>query len=173
MGKLTVRAVTENDILALQKISKNTFLETFASEESASDIEQYVEESFSVASLSAQVANPGSRFFFSEIENEVVGYLKVNLDSEQTEQRLGQTVEMERLYVLSPYHGDNVGKLLFEKSVEIAKRHNAGSLWLGVWDGNERALGFYHKNGFVEFGKRNFKFGQVEAVNLLMKLKLC
>ncbi len=173
MSKLVVRAVIGNDILALQKISKNTFLETFASEESSSDIAQYVEESFSVASLSAELANPVSRFFFSEIENEVVGYLKVNLGSEQIEESLGQAVEIERLYVLSPYHGDNVGRLLFEKSVEIAKQHNASSLWLGVWEGNERALGFYHKNGFVEFDKRDFKFGQDEAVNLLMKLELC
>lgn len=61
---------------------------------------------------------------------------------------------------------------LYDKAIQIARDKNADYVWLGVWEENPRAISFYKKNGFVEFDKHIFKFGNDEQTDIMMKLKL-
>jgi RimJ/RimL family protein N-acetyltransferase len=81
-------------------------------------------------------------------------------------------VEIERIYVLQAYHGKKVGQLLYEKAMEVSVEVNAGYVWLGVWEENQRAISFYKKNGFIEFDKHIFKLGDDEQTDVMMKKKL-
>ena len=172
MDNLIIRVVNEVDILELQKIGKQTFFETFVLDDSTSDMEQYLNEKFSINQLRKELMNPESMFFFSEIENKIIGYLKINTGKAQTENRLNEALEIERIYVVSNYQGKNVGKLLFNKAIEVAKKERIKNIWLGVWEKNQKAIKFYQKNGLVEFDKHKFKFGQDEPINIMMKLHL-
>ena len=102
----------------------------------------------------------------------MVGYLKINFGQSQTELKDDKAFEIERIYVLKEYHGKNVGQLLYEKAIEIAKQKNKDYLWLGVWEENPRAINFYKKNGLVEFDKHIFKLGNDEQTDIMMKLQL-
>ena len=70
------------------------------------------------------------------------------------------------------YHGKQVGQVLYNKALLVAKQHNVDILWLGVWEENPRAIRFYQKNGFVEFDKHIFKIGNDEQTDIMMKLEL-
>jgi diamine N-acetyltransferase len=74
--------------------------------------------------------------------------------------------------VLKEFHGKNVGKLLYEKALHIARQKNAGYVWLGVWEENHRAIRFYKKNGFKEFDKHIFRLGNDNQTDIMMKLNL-
>ena len=65
-----------------------------------------------------------------------------------------------------------VGQILFEKAVKVANERKANYVWLGVWEENKRAINFYEKNGFVVFGKHDFKLGDDVQTDLMMKLNL-
>ncbi|MEZ4691757.1 MAG: GNAT family N-acetyltransferase [Ignavibacteria bacterium] len=65
-----------------------------------------------------------------------------------------------------------VGKILFNKALEIASANNLKYIWLGVWENNHRALSFYKKHGFVEFDKHVFRYGNDDQTDLLMKFEL-
>jgi ribosomal protein S18 acetylase RimI-like enzyme len=65
-----------------------------------------------------------------------------------------------------------IGKALLEQAIDYARQKNADYIWLGVWEKNERAIHFYQKHGFVEFGKHIFKLGLDEQQDLMMKLAL-
>jgi ribosomal protein S18 acetylase RimI-like enzyme len=45
-------------------------------------------------------------------------------------------------------------------------------MWLGVWEENPRAIRFYQKLGFVEFGEHIFQLGDDAQRDVLMKKKL-
>ena len=62
--------------------------------------------------------------------------------------------------------------MLYQKAIEIAIESNVDYVWLGVWEENARAISFYKKNGFVEFGKHIFKLGDDEQTGIMMKLLL-
>jgi diamine N-acetyltransferase len=98
--------------------------------------------------------------------------LKINFKEAQTELKENKTIEIERIYVLKDFYGKNVGQLLYDKAIKIAKQKNVEYVWLGVWEENPRAINFYKKNGFVEFDKHIFKLGNDEQTDIMMKLKL-
>ncbi|MBP7822091.1 MAG: GNAT family N-acetyltransferase, partial [Saprospiraceae bacterium] len=102
----------------------------------------------------------------------VIGYLKLNFGSSQTELQDEKALEIERIYVSKEYHGKSVGQLLYDMAIQIAKQKNADYVWLGVWEENPRAINFYKKNGFVAFDKHIFKLGDDEQTDIMMKLKL-
>ena len=74
--------------------------------------------------------------------------------------------------MLKTYQGKGVGKLLYEKALYCARQKNADYVWLGVWEENHRAIRFYKKNGFAEFDKHNFKLGDDDQTDIMMKLNL-
>ena len=113
-----------------------------------------------------------AELYFAMLNNQVVGYLKLNFGQAQTELKDDKALEIERIYVLQEFHGKKIGQLLYEKAIQIAKQANMDYVWLGVWEENERAINFYKKNGFVAFDKHLFKLGDDEQTDIMMKLQL-
>ena len=172
MSVCTIRAISISDLPQLQKIGKTTFAETFTEHNTKEDLDKYLEESFSNEKLSSELNNPHSSFYFAEIEDNVVGYLKINFGASQTELKDNEALEIERIYVLQAFHGKKLGQALYEKAISIAKEMKVKYVWLGVWEQNNKAIQFYKKNGFVQFDTHIFKLGNDEQTDIMMKLKL-
>lgn len=172
MNIITTRRATATDTEALQRIGRQTFFETFAEANSEENMQTYLEQNFSTEKVSAELSNPDSAFYFAVLNNEVIGYLKVNYGPAQTELHDAQALEIERIYVLKQYHGLKVGQELYEIAVQIARAADARYIWLGVWEENKRAIAFYEKNGFVIFGEHQFKLGDEIQTDYMMKLEI-
>ena len=169
---IKIRKVTSGDIPKLQKIGKQTFSETFAADNSAENMAVYLEEEFSIEKITTELADKNSEFYFAEAGGKVIGYLKLNFGPSQTEIKDGNTLEIERIYVLKEYHGQKVGQVLYNKAIEVSKQKKVDYVWLGVWEKNSRAISFYKKNGFTEFDKHIFQLGDDEQTDIMMKLNL-
>jgi ribosomal protein S18 acetylase RimI-like enzyme len=167
-----IRKINILDLAQLQEIGISTFAETFTEHNTKEDLEKYLKESFAADKLIAELENPDAAFYFAAINEEVIGYLKINFGDAQTELKDNKSVEIERIYVLQAYLGKKIGQLLYNKAIEIAKEHQAHYVWLGVWEENHRALQFYKKNGFVQFDTHIFKLGNDEQTDIMMKLVL-
>ena len=172
MENVDIRTVTLNDIDELKKISRQTFLQTFSAGNTEENMKKYLEEGFSIEKLTAQLNDKNAEFYFATLDNNVIGYLKLNFGQSQTELQDDKALEIERIYVSKEFHGKNVGQLLCDKAIKIARQKNADYVWLGVWEENPRAISFYKKNGFVEFDKHLFKLGTDEQTDIMMKLQL-
>ena len=167
-----IRPVSPLDLAALQAIGRKTFEEAFAANNSEENLAVYLEEGFSKQKLEAELRNKNSKFYFALQGDEVIGYLKINLGDAQSEKQDPNALEIERIYVLQQYHGTQVGALLYEQALAIAKARKAPYMWLGVWEENPRAIRFYEKQGFVAFGEHIFKLGDDAQRDVLMKLDL-
>jgi len=172
MENIKIKKVTLNDIDQLQKIGRQTFYETFSAGNTEENMKKYLDEGFTTEKLTAELNNKNSEFYFATLDNDVIGYLKLNFGQSQTELKDNKALEIERIYVLKEFHGKNVGQLLYDKAIQIARQKNADYVWLGVWEENPRAINFYKKNGFVEFDKHIFKLGNDEQTDIMMKLQL-
>jgi ribosomal protein S18 acetylase RimI-like enzyme len=169
---IEVKRVTNDDVGQLQSIGRQTFLETFSAGNTEENMKRYVEEGFAADKLAAELNDKDSEFYFAMLDNTVIGYLKLNSGAAQTELKDAKGVEIERIYVLKDFHGKHVGQILYDFSVAIARQKGADYIWLGVWEGNPRAISFYKKNGFVEFDKHIFRLGDDEQTDIMMKLRL-
>ena len=167
-----LRQLTAIDVVALRDISEETFLDTFASQNEAENITEYVAVAFSPDRVGAELDNKESEFFFVETGSDIAGYLKLNRGTAQTEQRLTNALEVERIYVRRKYQGTGVGKVLMRHAISRAVSARMDWLWLGVWDQNEKAIEFYKKSGFVEFGQHDFCMGKDKQRDIMMKLAI-
>lgn len=160
------------DLKTLQEIGRDTFFETFAESNTEENMQQYLSVNFSLHKLSAELAESDSHFYIAFDDELAIGYLKVNAGQMQTELRGDHSLEIERIYVLSAYHGKNVGKVLYEQALLVAADLGKSLIWLGVWEKNPKAIRFYEKNGFVAFDTHIFKMGDDEQTDVMMRKNL-
>lgn len=172
MENLSIVKATAGDVAALREIGRQTFFETFSAGNTEENMTKYLEEGFSLEKLTAELSDPNAEFYFAVLDNNVVGYLKLNFGASQTELKDDKAVEIERIYVLKAFHGKKVGQYLYDKAIQIAQQANADYVWLGVWEENPRAISFYKKNGFVEFDKHIFLLGDDQQIDIMMRLQL-
>lgn len=172
MNKIEIRLTKTIEINELQKISRETFVETFSHQNSEDNMRKYLDENLSITSLTIELLNSESLFYFARKDEKIIGYMKVNFGKAQTDFKEDDSIEIERVYVLSEFHGKEVGKKLLDKAIEISGEKNAQSLWLGVWEKNYKAIRFYQKNGFVKFGNHSFILGDDIQTDILMKLQI-
>lgn len=170
--EIEIRKVEPNEAEILREIGIRTFYETFAEFNSEEDMADYLATSFSLEKVSDELKNKSSEFYFALLNEEIIGYLKINFSEAQTELKAQNALEIERIYVLKEFHGKKVGQILYEKVIQIAKKMNVDYVWLGVWEKNPRAISFYKKNGFVEFDTHVFKLGNDIQTDIMMKMVL-
>jgi Acetyltransferases len=172
MKYIQVKKATTYDLSTVQRIGRETFIETFADSNTEEDMNKYLESSFSDSRLTDELNNPESLFYIAWEDDKPVGYLKLNTGIAQTELQDRKALEIERIYVKSSHLGKKVGQLLYEKALDVALQQHNSYLWLGVWEKNPRAIRFYEKNGFIAFDKHIFKMGDDEQVDIMMKKEL-
>ena len=172
MDNLQFEKIGFEDLETLQKLSVKTFSETFSSSNSAENLALYIEEKMSLHNLENEFKNEDSEYYFAKFNDEVVGYLKLNFKSAQTEKFDEYATEIHRIYVLKAFQRRSVGDFLLKNAIKIAKKRNSNFMWLGVWEKNYNAIGFYEKQGFRTFEKHNFKLGNDSQTDLIMKLVL-
>ncbi len=172
MQNLGIEKVDETELELLQLISRETFYDSFASMNTPENMAQYLEEGFSVEKLTRELNDPNSAFYFAHLEDEVVGYLKLNFGGAQTELQDPNAVEIERIYVRRAFQGRSVGQALYDHALALARSRQARFVWLGVWEKNDRAIRFYERNGFVPFGTHVFMLGDDAQTDMLMKRSL-
>ena len=166
---MRITSLTVSDVPILRGIARDTFIETFSEANKAEDMDRYLTENFSEEQLARELSNPDSFFYVAEVNGHVVGYLKLNTAHAQTEPQAADALEIERIYVLSNYHGNGVGQALYHHAMSVAEDRKASYVWLGVWEHNHRALRFYEKNGFTAFGTHIFQLGNDQQTDILMQ----
>jgi ribosomal protein S18 acetylase RimI-like enzyme len=172
MSKIVINKANLSEREIIQEVSIRTFSETFNAVNTAENMKNYIRDNFNPDKIASEINNPNSAFYTVQWENETVGYLKINFDGAQTEKQKENTLEIHRIYVLKDFHGKKIGQLLLDEAVKIANNNKLDSIWLGVWEKNEKALLFYKKNGFVVFDQHIFVLGDDVQTDLLMQLEL-
>jgi ribosomal protein S18 acetylase RimI-like enzyme len=165
---IKIKKCSLEDLLILQQISMETFNDTFKDQNSPENMKAYLERAFNSKQLEKELSNISSEVFLICFNEELAGYLKVNINDAQSEKMGDESLEIERIYIRYKFQGKGLGKYLLNKVVEIAIRQNKKMIWLGVWEKNENAIVFYKKMGFVQTGAHSFYMGDEEQIDYIM-----
>lgn len=163
-----IKKCTSEDVQLLQDLSIETFNDTFKNQNSPENMKAYLERAFNSNQLEKELSNIYSFFLFVYFNEELAGYLKVNIKDAQSEKMGDESLEIERIYIKYKFQGKGLGKYLLNKAMEIAIEQNRKMIWLGVWEKNENAIAFYRKMGFVQAGVHSFFMGDDEQIDLIM-----
>lgn len=165
---INIKKCTLEDSRKLQEVSYETFNETFKGQNSLENMNTYLERAFNLPQLEKELGNSSSEFYFVYFNNEIAGYLKVNINDAQSEKMGDESLEVERIYIKNKFQKHGLGKYLLNKAVEIAMERNKKEIWLGVWGKNENAITFYKKMGFFQTGVHSFHMGDEEQMDFIM-----
>jgi len=163
---------TLNDLNALQKISYQTFDETFRSTNSDETMDAFLSAAFNHDKLKTELQILNSEFYFIYYGDNLSGYLKINFAPDQSDVNDEESLEVERIYILKEFAGKGLGKHLINFSIEKAVKNSKKYIWLGVWEYNYPAQEFYKKLGFEFIGKHPFVMGDEVQTDLIMKLTI-
>lgn len=167
--ELRFRKCTTQDLEELLRISRKTFIDAFEAVNEPEDFWAYMDKAFSRESLTEQLNNKNVHFYFAFLNDELTGYFKLNEAGAQTDINDKDSIEIERIYVLEEHQGKRLGQRFLEEITAIAKRKNAGYLWLGVWEHNTGAIRFYERYGFEKSGTHAYVLGNDVQTDWLMK----
>jgi ribosomal protein S18 acetylase RimI-like enzyme len=172
----TLRLATTDDARLLAAAAARFFADTFGAANRPDDLDSYLAEAFSETQQLAELSAPDTRLLLAMDEDDhIVGYVHVRLDAPPPPEAFitrEPAAEIARLYADRDWHGHGLGKLLMDAAVETARAAGADVLWLGVWEHNARAIGFYAKMGFQIVGAKDFVLGNDRQRDHVMVLRL-
>jgi len=172
MPNLLIRRALVVDAPLLAELGARTFYESFAAENDSENISTYLAASFGPEKQAAELAEPGVIFLIAEIDGIPVGYAQLR-SAESPECVSGSApIELARIYVSQARLGLGVGEALMRACIDEARRAGHQTMWLGVWERNVRAQGFYRRWNFTIVGEHIFQLGSDPQRDLLMERAL-
>lgn len=169
---ITVRIAGKEDAELIANISRNTFYETFAADNTKEDMDKFMNEQFTKEALMAEVGAEGNIFLLAFEADEALGYVRLREGEQLPALEASSSIELARIYVVGTAIGKGVGAELMKRSLQIAKEMGRQIIWLGVWEKNIRAIEFYKKWGFEKFSEHEFILGNDRQTDWLMKKEL-
>jgi ribosomal protein S18 acetylase RimI-like enzyme len=166
MSLVTIRYATPADAELIADMSRTTFHEAFAKDNTKEDIDIFMDEQFTREALIEEVEMGEGIFLLAYIKDEPVGYARLRLKNNLAHE---QAIEVARIYALNKAIGKGVGKALMQECINKANELQMKYIWLGVWERNERAIAFYKQWGFGRFGDHQFLLGTDLQTDWLLK----
>jgi ribosomal protein S18 acetylase RimI-like enzyme len=169
-----IRSCAAGDEQALALLGQATFLESFAGVLSGADILAHCTTQHSPEIYRAWIGDPKTHVWIAEMEPQgaPVGYLVLAPANLPLPDLKDDDLEIKRIYLLHRVQGTGLGKSLMMEAVNYARQAQRSRLLLGVYGGNDRAIGFYQRHGFRPIGERRFLVGNTYYDDLILGLEL-
>ena len=158
----TIRACDRSDAERLSELAARLFTQAYGPTHPEPTLSAYLEESFSVHRMRAELAASGiGMLLVEDTSGHPLGYAYLRESDAPPPVGVpeGRTVEIVRFYVDQAWHGRGVAQALMAGCESEAVRRGARSLWLSVWQEAPRPIAFYRKTGLRIVGTDTFRFG--------------
>lgn len=169
MAQIAIATLSDAELIA--DISRETFYESFAAQNTKSDMDKFMSEQFTKEKLMAEVGENGNHFLIAMEADIIAGYAKLK-DGTNSDLQSDNAIEISRIYAGTSFIGKGVGKGLMKASIAMARSMKKDYIWLGVWEHNHRAIDFYTKFGFSKFSEHDFLLGDDLQRDWLMQFKV-
>ncbi len=166
---VTIRNAKKEDAELIADMSRTTFYDVFAKDNTKEDMDIFMNEQFAKAALMKEVEEGDGIFILAYANNEPFGYARMRLTNTENILADENAIEIARIYVIQSAAGKGMGSALMQSCIAIAAEHNKTVIWLGVWEKNERAIAFYKRFGFYKFSEHTFLLGKDVQTDWLMK----
>jgi ribosomal protein S18 acetylase RimI-like enzyme len=167
-----IRIANVEDAPLLVELSRRTFYDTFARDNTEENMRIYLEEQYPREKQLAEVGAPGRIFLLAYVDDEAAGYASMREGEPPPGLQDEQAMEIVQLYSEQKMIGKGLGAALMKECLEVARQRGKDWIWLGVWEHNHRAIAFYRKWGFERFGEHVFLVGLDAQTDWWMKKKL-
>ena len=165
---MNIRAASAADAAVLADLARRTFYDTFASTNDATDMALYLAKAYGVDQQTRELEDRDITTLLVDEGGVAIAYAQLRAGHVPDCVTGPGPIELWRFYIDREWHGRGVAQQLMEAVRVEARRRKARTLWLGVWERNDRARAFYAKCGFAAAGTHIFLFGTDPQTDLVM-----
>lgn len=158
MNEITYRPAELSDAMCIGVLGMQVFLDTYAPEGTRPALAREVLQNFSMPAIQAQMENPWTGFILAERAGHLIGFAQLTHGARNPRVAFDRSTELNRLYVHERFTSQGVGKALLQSAEEVAAAHGAAAMWLTAWIGNERAVDYYPRRGYIDVGASTYTF---------------
>lgn len=170
---MDIRLATTEDAEHIALLGRVTFGETFGHLfTDRQDLTDYFDRTFSVDKIEQSIAKQNNIFWIATVDRLPVGYAKLKLHSPSPFIQSESISQLQKIYVLKDFLAKKIGHELQNRLLARAKEEHKKNIWLSVLNSNQRAIGFYIKNGFHEVGTHDFQIGKEGFEFIVMRKEL-
>lgn len=168
---ITLRTFEEQEANLLADISRTSFFQTFAPDNTEENMSLFLQHQFTAERIILEMGQPGNTHILALYNDEPAGYVFLKQRSHPLLESWA-ALEISRIYCLQAFQGKGLGKAMMEYSIQLANQLQLDTLWLAVWKENAKALTFYKSFGFQIFGETDFMLGKDLQKDWLMYSKI-
>ena len=156
-------SMTQKDIPAVSKLAQESFVATYAEFNTEEDMSQHLRQQLSEEAFATLLSEDSGEdavylAYDAALDSDIpIGFFQFSNGDWQEKDR--KAVEILRFYLQPKFIGNGLGRKLMESCVELATELGYRVIWLGVWDRNRRAIGFYQRLGFEHVSEKTFVLG--------------
>jgi diamine N-acetyltransferase len=169
---MQILPVQKYELSALRDFAEHTFRVAFQKQNDPDDFEAYCAEAFSSDHLEMEYETPNTKFWFGWIDDDLVAYLKLNFGETPDGFEDEDMVQLERIYVLPGFQGQQIGSKMLEFAEMQALNNGKEWIWLTVWEHNPDAQRFYERHGYEVCGTEIYTIGNDDQTDLLMRKRM-
>ncbi len=118
---MTIVPITLDKVEILQSLAIRTYTTAFGAKNKPGVLKKYYEYAFAKAHLEKELKVKDSFWYFAKKGQTILGYLKLNVGLHQTEFQEVDGLEIERIYIDTPYLRCGHGKKLVEFAINKAR----------------------------------------------------
>lgn len=166
---ITLRLAKTEDAELIADMSRKTFYDSFAAYNTKENMDKFLSEQFTKDALIKEVNAQNDIFLLAYSEKIPVGYVRLRENNIPPSLGTDRAIEIARIYAVQDSIGKGVGSAMMRKCIDIALEKNCNTLWLGVWEHNQKAIDFYIRWGFEKFDEHDFILGNDVQKDWLMK----
>lgn len=157
LPKVSFRVAEAGDALCIGVLGMHVFLDTYAIDGMRPTLAREALEGLAPDLIEAIIRTSNHAFIVAEINDHLVGFAQVGLNTSHELLALADAAELKRLYVHERFTGAGLGtQLIREAEAFIASAQGPATVWLTAWVGNERARRFYARRGYADVGSTPF-----------------
>lgn len=170
---VTIRKATKADTTLLSLLSRVTYTESHGHFiDDKNDLLKYCEHAFSIKTTLEDLEDINNLFHIAYVDDFPVGYSKIVLNKPFEDKTEESSCRLERIYILNDFIPKKLGYNFLKFLEKTAISLNATSMWLSVYVKNEKAIQFYKRNDFIDFGIIDFVVNGKKYDNNVLSKKL-
>lgn len=155
--KIEIRKANINDAQLIALLGRITFSEAFGDfwEEHLQD---YLRQTFSVEKITSSLNKQNNVFFLAFADGLPVGYAKLKKYCPYEKLADPAPAQLQKIYLLPDFIGQKIGEKLQDALFDEVAENKIKTLWLAVWNINDKGIRFYERHGFRKETDYSYEF---------------
>jgi diamine N-acetyltransferase len=158
--QIYLQKCTLNDVKQIQEIGRATYEPYYQRIWNPGGLDWYINHCFNTERLIEELNDENIAYYLPKDENgNTLGLLKLAFLKPSPDNIYKNALYLEKIYLMPNFFGKDIGQLLIEKVINIAKTHQRQAVWLTVMQSGP--IKSYEKAGFTILESIDYGFEEL------------